>query len=191
MAGNRINYDDIDVLRVFMHIHGKKCRKDLKNLGIGEGSLKGILNILKAKRILSSTRQGHSLTSKGEKLRSTVNSEISNPKKVGLEYFKGIGAAIVVGNVRKKITYRERDIAIRQGAEAALLLRFDKKLFIPECDQDVMNMDKFEGLFKYKQGDILMVVFADSTNIVERALLSVALSLNLRLKRVIKSEMFK
>ncbi|MCK5282498.1 MAG: DUF4443 domain-containing protein [Nanoarchaeota archaeon] len=186
MVGNKCNYDALDIIRVFLSIDGEKPRKELcHTTGLGEGSVKGILNLLKEKAIMDSSRKGHFLTRKGRRLRNEIRNEISEIKNAKLGFFKGLkSAALVVKNSKSRITYKVRDIAIRTGAEVALLFKFDKKLFMPQCEQDLINTSELDLLFDYSDGDILIVVFADNIKIVEKALLNVAVALNKKLSRL-------
>ncbi len=186
MVGNISNYEDIDVLRVFLRVNGKTPRKELsEELCLGEGSVKSILNLLKKQRLLKSTKKGHFLGRKGVNLKEDIDKQISKIKKVKIDFFKGLkGGAILVRNSRKEVNYKIRDIAIRNGAEAALLFEFKEKLFMPQCEQDLFDVSQLEGLFDYSNGDVLVIVFAKEIMVVERALLNVSLGLSKKLDRI-------
>ena len=69
MANNPNNYNNLDILRTFIKIKEPISRKDLtKELELGEGTIRTILDILKRKKLISSTRKGHFLTGKGSRL---------------------------------------------------------------------------------------------------------------------------
>ena len=59
MVGNIPNFTKIDLLRCFVRLNKNIGRKELsKELGLGEGTVRTILNILKSKKLLDSTKKG-------------------------------------------------------------------------------------------------------------------------------------
>ena len=180
MVGNKKNYDEIDVLRLFLRINGKIARTKLtKEMQLGEGSIKGILTKLKQKKLIVSTNKGHKLTQKGIKIKGQLFEQISQIKKIKLDVFHNLtGQAILIRNANKKISYKVRDVAIRVGAEAALLFKYDKRLFLAQCEQDLIDTSSLDKIFKFTQGDVCAVVFAKENNVIEKALLNIAYHLN-------------
>ena len=66
MVGNIPNFTKIDALRCFLRFNKNIGRQDLaKDLELGEGTVRTILEILKAKKLLDSTKRGHFLSKKG------------------------------------------------------------------------------------------------------------------------------
>jgi len=180
MVGNSKNYDAIDILRLFLKLNGRTSRYFLSNeLDIGEGSIKGMLKELSKKDLIKSTNKGHTLTKKGEKKKIQFNSIVSEIKRINLEDFKGPrGNAVVLSGCNRKISYQDRDNAIRSGADAALLFRYNKGLFLAQCEQGLIDTKSLDNLFSYNKNDILLVVFANNKKTIEKALLNMATKLN-------------
>jgi DNA-binding Lrp family transcriptional regulator len=109
----------------FIAKHGRMGRKDLaKELGIGEGSVRTILNQLKRSGLLVSSRGGHSLTHKGRRALGTP-SEFVRIDAGDLTVGEVDVATIVRGAAAKvKKGIEQRDEAIKAGATGATILVF-------------------------------------------------------------------
>jgi predicted transcriptional regulator len=185
MVGNIPNYRKFDILRCFLKLSQLTSRADLvKKLELGEGTVRTLLDILKNKNLITSNRQGHMLNKKGIALLNHLNSLIEikkvDSKKIYPEYKK---AGLLIRDAGKtKISIEHRDIAVRSSAFGALLLRYDKKLTMPECDFDSSDLD---NLFNYKNGNILVVTFASTSRNAENAALAVASEISPTLKEIL------
>jgi len=132
MVGNTPNFSKLDILRCFICLDKKLSRNELaKSLELGEGTIRSILNILKAKELLNSDKKGHSLTKKGSEFLKRIEQQISRFKEIENKKFfpsqKKIG--IIIKNIGKLIeTYKLRDIAVKNGADGAILLEYHNKL---------------------------------------------------------------
>jgi len=173
MVGNISNFNDFDVIRCFLAVSRHVSRQKLKKeLGLGEGTVRTILDMLKKKGLISSTRKGHSLTGKGEPLAGKINNTIEL-KKIKTNIYKNTKQAAVLIRQKKhvKIKVELRDTAIRNGADAALILSFDKKLHAPGIEISFPELDK---LFKFEKNNILIVTFAKTQKDAENSALAVA-----------------
>lgn len=175
------NFTNIDIFRCFLKLENEISRVDLvKEIGLGEGTIRSILDILKGKGLIESTRQGHSLTEKGKLLLKEIkeNIEMKNftSKKLFPKYKK---TAILVKKYNNdvKIDYKLRDIAVKNNAEGALIFLFDKKLLIPDYEYK-QEFKELNELFNYKNKNILVVTFADSYKISETAAIKVVEAVN-------------
>jgi DNA-binding PadR family transcriptional regulator len=114
--------------------HGRIGRKDLANeLRIGEGSIRTVLNQLKKRGLITSSRGGHALTTKGRRA-------LGKP----LEFVEIDAGDMTVGEVdvatvvrgaanRVKKGIEQRDEAIKAGAAGATVLVFKNgKLQFPD-----------------------------------------------------------
>jgi len=176
MVGNISNFNDYDVLRAFLLLEKPFSRAELVNkLELGEGTVRTILDILKNKKLIKSTRKGHFLNENGIKFLRKIREEIEGPKRIRYDklYPKLKKSALLVKNCNKWVSFKERDIAIKNSAEAALLFRFDKNLFLPQAEQDVINTKQLDELFQYRKNDILIITFADSYKVAENSALAV------------------
>lgn len=179
MPGNLPNFDRYDVLRCFLRIRSNISRALLtQELGLGEGTMRSILDTLKNRKLISSNRQGHSLTAIGKKLRHRLDSLMdslsmdSNRVYPGREKY----AFLLKLSRHARVGYEQRDIAVRHGADAALIMHYDDGLVMP----DVTGFDTgpFEVLFSFRKNNILVVTVADDRIKAERSGLAVCESLS-------------
>lgn len=185
MVGNTPNYAKYDILRCFLELSQSASRADIvKKIGLGEGTVRTLLDILKDKGIITSGRKGHALNKNGTVMLTRLNSLIEikgfSSQKIYPEHKKI--ALLVRGAGKVRINIEHRDIAVRNGAFGALLLRYDSRLIMPECDFDSSDLD---SLFSYNNGDILVVTFADTYRNAENAALAVASGISPKLREIV------
>jgi len=186
MVGNMPNFTKVDILRCFLKFDKNIGRQELaKSLELGEGTVRTILEILKSKKLLDSTKKGHFLSRKGSGMLTQVCGCISMPKIATISSIypnlKKIGIIVKdVSNLSE--LYRLRDIAVKNGAEGAIILKFDGRLYAPESDymQDYMELEKH---FDLKNNDTLVVAFSNSSRNAETGALAIAIELNGELKK--------
>ena len=128
MVGNIPNYTKYDILRCFLRLSGNVGRLELsKELGLGEGTIRTILDILKSKNLLDSTKKGHFLSKEGIQELNLILNNIESPKiiesRVIYPEYKKIAVLLKKSHELKEV-YRLRDIAVRNRAEGALILKF-------------------------------------------------------------------
>jgi DNA-binding PadR family transcriptional regulator len=189
MVGNIPNFTDIDLLRCFMSIGQNTSRLCLvKKLELGEGTIRTMLDILKSKGLIESTKKGHSLSKKGANIMRKIKKEVEVLNKPSYKAHKNlkISGIVVKNHGRIEKTAQLRDSAIKNGAEAALVLVFDKKLKIPDfrCSEDFSEL---ENCYKFRNRDVLIATFASSAKLAERGSLSIAIELSKCLKKFIKA----
>jgi len=173
MVGNKPNFNDFDVIRCFLAASRNISRQRLvRELGLGEGTVRSLLGILKSKGIISSTRKGHSLTRKGEALAGRINCSLEI-RKIKTKIYKNTRQAAVLVRTKRqvKISVGLRDIAIKNGADAALILSFDKKLYAPGME---INFPELERIFEFEKNNVLVVSFAKTQRDAENSALAVA-----------------
>jgi len=189
MVGNISNYTKADVLRCLFLISGSTSRWELKKRAdLGEGTVRTILNILKDKKLIGSSKKGHFLTKKGKNLIKRIEENATLPielktKKMFPEYKK---IAVVAKKHRKiKSFVRLRDIAVKNGTEGAIILLYKNSLKIPsfECEE---KFDFAEKLFKYKNGDLLIITFGNNLRWCEIAAISILSEINDFLKSTVE-----
>ena len=188
MVGNIPNFTKIDILRCFLRLNRNIGRKELaRELELGEGTIRTILNILKSKKLLGSTKKGHFLSNKGINTLNVVLESMGTPKKVSIQnlYPKLKKAAIVVKNIANlNNLYKLRDLAVKNGAEGAIILKFEGRLYAPESDykQDYRELEEY---FKLKNNDVVVVAFSDTYRNAENGALAVAIELSSVIKNFI------
>ena len=168
MANNPNNYNNLDILRTFIKIKEPISRKDLtKELELGEGTIRTILDILKRKKLISSTRKGHFLTGKGSRLILEFKKKIDFPRELELKSFKKYKlAGILIKDKKIKPSYKERDLAVKNRAEGALIFTKNFNIY----DHNFKELKNYYSL----KNNTLIICFADSYKNAENAALAVA-----------------
>lgn len=160
MVGNLSNYHKIDIIRTFFCLRETKSRVQLvKELNIGEGTIRTLLNILKKKELIDSTREGHKLSEKGLKILYDFQQRFNVPRLIRLDAFypKMKKVAILVKNSPEVSYVKLRDIALKNGAEGAMIFRYTNKLELPGHKGRFLTLEKE---FNFSEGDLLVVGFA-------------------------------
>ena len=190
MVGNTPNYTKYDILRCFLRLSKNIGRQELsKELGLGEGTVRTILDILKAKNLLDSTKKGHFLSREGGSELDKIFDNIEMPKVIETKLiypeYKKIAILLKKSNELKE-AYRLRDVAVKNRAEGALILKFENKLYAPESDfkGDFSELNKY---FKFKNDDVLIIAFSRELKNAETGALAVAVELSDALKKFIKA----
>lgn len=188
MVGNVPNFTKIDILRCFLRFKHNAGRQELaKELELGEGTVRTILESLKSKKLLESTKKGHFLSKKGSDVLSQIFEHIAMPKGMAMQnlYPDLRKAAVLIRNTPNlKGLYRFRDIAVRNGAEGAIILNYDGKLYAPESDYE-QDYRELERHFDFRNDDVLVIAFSSQKRLAENGALAIAVELNDFLKRFI------
>jgi len=136
-------------------------RKQLaKKLGVGEGSMRTILNQLKKQSLITSSRGGHTLTAKGGRA-------LGKP----LEYVQVDAGDLTVGEVdvativrgaaaKVKRGIEQRDEAIKAGADGATVLIFKaSKLQFPDgfAKADTKKVEKLIEALRPRDRDVIII----------------------------------
>lgn len=188
MVGNIPNFTKTDILRCFLRFNKNLGRQELaRELELGEGTIRTILNILKSKKLLDSTKKGHFLSNKGKEILNQINDCISMPRNITAQDIypnsKKIGV-LVRDIINLKELYKLRDIAVKNKADGAIILKFENTLYAPESDYG-QNYEELEKYFDFKNNDVLVIAFANSSKDAENGALAIAIELNNALKKFI------
>ncbi len=180
-----------DVVHIVMAIrligeHLGIGRKELsKRLGIGEGSVRTLLNKLKGSEIISITKEGCKLSDKGLKIYNWLLEMIPTINEVDLKEIWGhqFSVGVIIRNsehlIKKGI--EQRDAAVKFGAAGAITLIFKSgRLLMPEiADLSIEYPDfaaKLMSKFLLNEGDVLILVGADNFNYAYYGALAAALA---------------
>jgi DNA-binding PadR family transcriptional regulator len=162
-AGPLPRFTDAQIRRALELIAERKGigRKQLaRELGIGEGSIRTILNRLKERSFITSNRSGQLITAKGRR-------ELGKT----LEYVQIDAGDLTVGDVDVATIVRksaarvsrgieQRDEAIKAGAAGATVLVYkSRKLQFPDGFQEVKQQfaNKLMMIFKLREGDVIII----------------------------------
>jgi predicted nucleic acid-binding protein len=150
-------------------------------LGLGEGTIRSILDILKEKDLLVSDKQGHSLSANG----NSVVRKIKNYIEIGKVNLDSIyqgkkNIAIHIKNPKKiEKAVELRDTAVKNGADGALILE--------SIDSDTEhNFNEIENKFDLSKDDMVIVAYADSYMLAEHGALAVAIELCDEIKNIMQ-----
>ena len=80
--------------------------------------------------------------------------------------------------------YKVRDIAVKNGAEGAIILKYDKRLYGTEGDSE-FDYAEIEKYFELGKGDVIVLSFADSYSTAEDSALAASSEINAVLKSFI------
>ncbi len=189
MVGNASNFSRMDVLRCFLRLVKDSGRQELaRDLELGEGTVRTILSKLKSNKLLDSTKKGHSLSSKGNRVLGSISKKISGMKETETKeiYPNAKKIAILLRNAPNlKSLHRLRDIAVKNGADGALILKFNGKLYAPESGYE-KDFRALERLFDLSKNDALVIAFSFNRKSAENGALAIAVELDKSLKNFIK-----
>jgi len=158
-----------------------------KELKIGEGATRTLINRLKDAKIIIATKPGCSLTKKGEEIWKKLQSIF--PRKVKLEKSELTLApydiAILVRSCGHKVGsgMRQRDAAVMAGAEGVTTLIFrNQKLILPTISEDIAQnfpiaFNQISGLLELKENDAVVVSSAETLEKAEYGALAAAMTL--------------
>jgi hypothetical protein len=185
------NFDETDMVRVFLSITHAISRQELgETLNIGEGSMRSILSALKGKGLLASSRRGHTLTEKGNKLRERLAALTEGPKPIVFSGYlpKEKKAALLLKSPSQEpISYIHRDLAVMRGCSAAVILEFKKdSLVIPQAES-AFSTEQLTDIFRYAENDRLIMTCAKEQDIADRGALVIARSLSREFDRILGS----
>lgn len=180
-------FDKLDILRTFLGITSQPISRSelVALLDIGEGSLKTILQHLKGKKLIMSHQTGHLLTAIGTKKREQILSVMTTPQEISLSlYSTRCTVAILVKQPQDDIGYQHRDLAVKCGAEGALLFVYKEgHLILPYGEH--FSFSELEQVYPYTEGDVLIITFGKEKKCVYRAALSIAQKLIPPLEEII------
>ena len=176
MVGNLPNFNRIDVLRCLLSIEKPASRSYLsKELELGEGTIRSILDILKEKGFLISNKEGHSLSQKGKNAVENLKKNIILKKIKNIPLFPDKkAAAIQVKNPKKmEKSVILRDESVRNGAEGALILKYWDKLEFYDLNHDE-DLSEIEKEFELKKNDIVIAAYSSSYKLAEHGAIAAA-----------------
>lgn len=184
MVGNTPNYSRFDVMRCFLRLGRKMSRQQLANeLELGEGTMRSVLDALKQKGLILSDTQGHVLSAKGQELSKRI-ADLIQFKPISLALYPKSKSVAALVSSKAKISYEHRDMAVKAGAEGALIVQvLGRKLIRPDTsvEKDFLMLEKH---FALEDNKIMIITFSGSLRNSENAAISVAARLNSKLNSI-------
>ena len=183
MAGAEPSFTEVHLLRTLLILDTETIgrKKLVKSLGVGEGSVRTIIKKLAAEGLLSSSKAGHNLTSKGKAEVSSRLDHHSKPIPFDLgTLVTGSQSLIVVYGAASKASKAVglRDAALKAGADGALIFAYDQGYKLPG-----MDLKEYPEAFKslrtilIKDGDAVVVGFAATAQKAEDGAIAAALKM--------------
>jgi len=170
MVGAKPSFSDLDVVLTFLLMGSSKSRIALtKQVGVGEGAMRSILDALKEKALIVSTNQGHEYSAKGADLRAQIHAAMSGPLRVYTQFFPESAQVAIVLKGAGELSWHARDCAIANGAQAALVLSMKDRLYAAGLDDDFSNL---AGQTQAKKGDAVIVAVAKEPVVATKAALA-------------------
>lgn len=199
MVGNVPNYAQLDIARCFIRLERSSSRKVLTEvLELGEGTVKALLSILKRRKVIASTKEGHVLNSNGKKLLLELNALVTLPREAGYTDFysdlRNSAAQLKKGFKLSEKTKETvdavniRDIAVRNGADAAFIL-FYRNGKLKMSEKDTYSFTQLQDQFRLKEGDVVLISFAKTKRHAELGVLSQAVLANSAFARLLSERL--
>lgn len=188
MVGNLASFTKIDTLRCLLKIGQPVSRAELsKTLNLGEGTIRSILDILKKNKFLESNNKGHYLSTKGKNIVNKIKNYVKMKELVSNKIFSNKKKiAVSVKKPKKAIkSYILRDQAVKNGADGAIILRFDNKLILYDSGYKE-DFSDVENKFDLATDDMVIVTYAESYRLAEHGALAVAIKINSDLRKIMK-----
>jgi len=188
MVGNLSNFTKIDILRCLLKIEKPVSRSQLsKTLDLGEGTIRSILDILKKTKLLESNNKGHFLSAIGNNLVKKIKNNIVIKVITSTSFYPNKKKTAIHIRDPKKIgkTHILRDEAVKNGAEGAIILNFNKKLMVYDSDYE-QDFSELENKFNLGKNDLLIVAYADSYKLAEHGALAVVTYLDKNLRDILE-----
>lgn len=156
-------------------------KKLAEMLGIGEGSTRTIISLLRDQNYVVTERSGVLLTAKGGKYKSTIFFEVA-PVKASDVTINTCDCAVRIAHAAKRVSYgcEERDVAIKAGATGATtLVCRNGSLVFPGSDYPVSDtIEKvIRDRFRVKNDDVIIIGTADNLEDAECGAVSAALNI--------------
>lgn len=183
MVNNPTQYTRWDPLRALLAIGESPMRLSrsalAEHLELGEGAMRSVLDELKQGKWITATRRGHALSATGEEWYREVLGKLSTPGSVRLSLYPNLIRVCVV--VRpphaQRVGVEERDLAVKEGAEGAvLLIQRNGRCMLPGVR--AMPFATLPEQLDLADGDLVIISFAINRRCAERAVLRIAASVS-------------
>lgn len=155
-------------------------------LGLGEGSVRTMLQRLSRLGYAKSTRSGIVLTENGKQLHESLMNVVKTVKKVDFEmpWKAAVNYGVVLRGLADRVStgVDERDEAVRHGALAAMILaKLSDGLYMPKITNLSVERPEFantvEAFFQPDVGDVIIITGAETEHDARYSALAAAFKL--------------
>jgi predicted transcriptional regulator len=163
-------------------VQGPISRKKLaETLGLGEGSIRTILNKMIQEEMIINNREGAVLTERGKRRLEAMGIEVS-PIEVDLG-ISGVQCAALARGMSKHVRNgrEQRDASCRSGAEGAvtLVIKNGKPIFPGDnYPLEAENVKALQNKFESSDNDVLIIGFSHLYKDAEKGAVTAALTLS-------------
>jgi len=187
MVGAAPSFTEVHLVRALFVFSGGACgrKKLVRELGVGEGSVRTILKRLSGEGLISSTKLGQELSVKGKKKVESILKKFSKPAVFSSpDLSEGEQSLVVVYGAASRAGsgVALRDVALKAGADGAVLLVSEKgRLVFPGEGVWVRDYPTLAESLKdvsTRSGDVIVIGFAVNRALAEDGALAVALKLS-------------
>jgi len=145
-----------------------RSRQELaRRLGIGEGSVRTITNLLRSRRIIKVGRSGARLTDEGSKVLSSLRKEFTRgivvPKASSTIDAYNVAILVRGAAAKASLGIEQRDAAISTGSTgASTFIRKGGKLVFPGmypdlCEADAELAEEIMNRLRPREGDVIVI----------------------------------
>ncbi|MCD6593464.1 DUF4443 domain-containing protein [Candidatus Bathyarchaeota archaeon] len=180
-------FDVVKVLRAIAEEGAIGRGKISEKSGLGEGAVRTLLRRLSKAGLVSTSRSGCSLTTKGENLWRKISEIIPHLSEIDKSEltFAEHNFVVQVRGVGKKVRkgLEQRDAAVRAGAKGAVTMVYrNKKLALPGLTDDISHSfpkayRQIMSLMNLKENDVVIIACADTIENAEYGALAAAWTL--------------
>lgn len=165
------------------HSRAALCRAS----GLGEGSVRTILRVLKRGGLATGTRKGHSLTHKGKALYDYIGSILKISENCNKFPGKKALCFQIHPPLREVESYKLRDLAVAEGAEGAMIFLCTELGLVLPPSKHPEHKEEF-SLQGLKVGDCAAIVWGEDLKSVAAGGIGIAERVSPRLSEVFEHE---
>jgi len=169
-----------DAVRALWRLEKRTGRAALaRSLGIGEGTVRTVIDSMSAKGLVDSAPMGHKLTAKGFALLSNLKENVLALKGVPASRltFGFTALAMHLRGLHARLdSLALRDEMVRSGLAGCTVLRFEGgRLIIPPFhapthSRYASELESLSRLFELREGDIVLIGYGGNRAGIERGL---------------------
>lgn len=177
------DYHVYKTLQILANNDLKGRRQLAREIGIGEGSMRTIIDQLRERKLVVVKKNGIKITAKGIDLLKNIPIELKSvePTEISMGQY-GIAVKIKGKSEQIRTGIEQRDAALKAGADGATTIVYKNgRLIIPsdyDLDSGKPDVAKLiRSLFDLDEGDVIIVGRSSDPKLAERGALAAAFDL--------------